>query len=171
MRAPTALSAAALLAAFAACGDATAPQPAAPLDAGRYDATFMGGFSGAAEGTAFSYALGKTTTGPQIWIELRDEREPAQNTLVRFIVRASELGPGTHAVGGAVGANPVDAVALLYHAGSSTADVRYLNFTGSMEVEESTPAGMRGNFDVRSAAGGSGTLHARGRFNAVPADF
>lgn len=171
MRAPTVLSLAALFAALAACSDATSPTPAVPLVAGRYDATFKGGLDGAAEGTALSFDLGQTAAGPQIWVELRDDRVPERNTLVRFIVRSGALTVGRHAVGGGGGANPLDAVALLYHEGAATADVRFVAFTGTMQVEEATAAGLRASFDIRSAAGGSGSLHAKGRFNALPAEF
>ena len=156
----------ALAAALAACGDPTASAPAAPLLAGRYEAIFEGGLGGAGEGTAYTYDLSWSTGTPQLWMELRDERVPERNTLVRFIVRSAELTPGRHAVGGAAAANPLDAVALEFPAGAATADVRFVGFTGSVQVEEATEAGVRGSFDIRS-----GAMHAKGRFNAVPGPF
>jgi hypothetical protein len=165
----TALSRAVLGVALAACGEPTASVPATPLEAGRYAATFDGGLSGAGEGTALTYDLTRSTGVPHLWMELRDDRDAEHNTLVRFIVRSAALTPGRHAVGGSAAENPVDAVALEFHAGALTADVRFVGFTGSVEVDEATPAAVRGSFDVRS--GGSGAVHAKGRFHAVPAPF
>jgi len=166
MRTLPLLPVAALCAALAACGEPTASTPPAPLDAGRYAATFDGGLGGTGEGTAYTYDLSWSLGVPQFWVELRDERVPERNTLVRFIVRTSTLVPGRHPVGGAAAENPLDAVALQFQSGATTADVRFVGFTGSVDVEEATSAAVRGSFDVRS-----GALHAKGRFNAVPAPF
>jgi len=166
MRALPLLVPAALLAALAACGEPTASVPAAPLDAGRFDATFEGGLGGAGTGTAYTYDFSVRVGTPQLWMELRDERVPERNTLVRFIVRSPELMPGRHTVGGTAAENPVDAVAMQFTAGAATADVRFVGLTGTLEVEEATEYAVRGSFDVRSAV-----LHAKGRFNAVPLPF
>jgi len=168
MRALPLLSVAALCAALAACGDATtAPAPAAPLAAGRFDATFDGGLGGAGEGTAYTYDLSWAAGAPLVWMELRDERVPERNTLMRFIIHAAGLPPGRHEVGGAAAENPLDAVALEFRAGAATADVRFVGFTGTVVVEEATASGgVRGTFDVRTPA-----LHAKGRFNAVAGPF
>jgi len=155
-----------------ACGDSTGSAPAAPLDAGTYDATFRGGLAGAAQGTAFVYDLPRASAGPQVWVELRDERVAERNTLVRFVIRGAALTPGSYSVGGPTGtAAPLEAVVIEYHAGSSHADVLFVDFTGTMEVEEAVDGGLVGHFDVRSAAGAAGSLHATGRFNAVPSIF
>jgi hypothetical protein len=169
MRALPLLSVAALLAALAACGGdtATAPTPAAPLAAGRFDATFDGGLGGAGTGTAYTYDLSWAAGSPLIWLELRDERVPERNTLMRFIIHGAGLPPGRHEVGGGAAENPLDAVALEFRAGAAVADVKFVGFTGSVDVEEATAAGgVRGTFDVRT-----GALHAKGRFNAVAAPF
>ena len=167
MRALPLLVPAALLAALAACGDPATSVPAAPpLDAGRFDATFEGGLGGAGMGTAYTYDFSVRAGTPQLWVELRDERVPERNTLVRFIVRSAALAPGRYAVGGSAAENPVDAVALQFAAGAATADVRFVGLAGSVEVEEATEYAVRGSFNVRSAA-----LHAKGRFNAIPLPF
>jgi len=169
MRAPIAL-AAALLAALAACGDATSSAMLTPLQAGRFDATLRGALEGSTEGDAWSYDLLQQPSGPQIWIELRDERVPERNTLVRFLVRTAAIQPGRYEVGGTTGEpNSVEAVALQYHYGALTADVRFVHFTGALDVEEVTPLGFHGTFDIRSGASGAGTLRVTGRFNVIPA--
>lgn len=171
MRARIAFSLAASLAALA-CGDSTGSAPLPPLDAGTYDATFRGGLAGAAQGTALVFDLPRASTGPQIWVELRDERVPERNTLVRFVIRGAPLAPGSYKLGGAAGTPlPLEAVVIEYHAGSSHADVLFVDFTGTIDVEEAADGGLAGRFDVRSAAGAAGSLHATGRFNAVPSIF
>jgi hypothetical protein len=157
----------ALVAVLAACGDPTASTPSTPLLPGRFDATFEGGLGGAGEGTAYIYDLSWASDEPLVWIELRDERVPERNTMVRFIVHGSGLLPGRHAVGGAAAVNPLDAVALQFPVGAQKADLSYVGFTGTVEVEEaSAGAGLRGTFDLRSP-----TLRARGRFHAVNGRF
>jgi hypothetical protein len=107
-----------------------------------------------------------------VWVELRDERVAERNTLVRFVIRGAALTPGSYHVGGPAGTPPpLEAVVIEYHAGSSHADVLFVNFTGTMDVEEAADGGLVGHFDVRSAAGAAGSLHATGRFNAVPSIF
>jgi len=165
MRAHIALSLAAALAALAGCGGDTGVAPV-PLEAGRYAATFRGNLAGAAEGTAYVYDLGQTSSGPQIWVELRDERVQDRNTLVRFLIHGAMLTPGTHRVGGASSVNPLDAVALQFHAGASTADATFTGFTGTVSVQEASGGGLVGEFDVRN-----GTLYATGRFNAIESPF
>lgn len=171
MRLSRVFPAAALLAALAGCGDATSSAPLNPLAEGRFDATFRGGgLEGGTEGTAWSYDLSLVTTGPQQWIELRDERDPERNTLIRFVVRDRTIAVGRHEVGGTLGGkNPVDAVTLVYHYGAVSADVRFVYFTGTLDVEEADAAGLRGTFDIRSAESGAGTLRVSGRFNVIPA--
>ncbi|HEV7587924.1 MAG TPA: hypothetical protein VGO40_07305 [Longimicrobium sp.] len=168
MRALSLLPVAALFAALAACGDSTtAPAPAPPLDPGRFDATFDGGLGGAGIGTAYTYDLSWAAGSPLIWLELRDERVPTRNTLIRFLIHGAGLPPGRHAVGGSAAENPLDAVALEFQAGATVADVKFVGFTGSVDVEEANAAGgVRGSFDVRT-----GALHAKGRFNAVVGPF
>ena len=168
MRALPLLPVAALFAALAACGDSTtAPTPAAPLAAGRFEATFDGGLGGAGTGTAYTYNLSWSAGVPLIWLELRDERVPERNTLMRFIIHGAGLPPGRHEVGGTAAENPLDAVALEFRAGATVADVQFVGFTGTVNVEEATAAGgVRGTFDVRT-----GALHAKGRFNAVAAYY
>ena len=166
MRALPLLPLAALVAALAACGDATAPTPAEPLAAGRFDATFDGGLGGAGEGTAYTYDLTWASGVPRLWVELRDERVQDRNTLVRFLIHGAMLTPGTHRVGGASSVNPLDAVALQFHAGASTADATFTGFTGTVNVQEASGGGLVGEFDVRN-----GTLHATGRFNAIESPF
>jgi len=164
MRALRLLPLAAFAAALSACADSTAPAPDTPLLPGRYDATFQGGLGGTGDGTARIFDLGHNGA-PQLWMELRDERVPNANTLVRFIVRSAGLAVGTHAVGGSAAENPVDAVALQFPNGASTADLRYTGFTGTVRVEEVSETGeMVGSFDVHS-----GSLRAKGRFDALPA--
>ena len=168
MRALPLLSVAALCAVLAACGDATtAPAPVVQLDTGRFDATFDGGLGGAGTGTAYTYDLSWAAGAPLVWLELRDERVPERNTLMRFIIHGAGLPPGRHEVGGPAAENPLDAVALEFRTGATVADVKFTGFTGSVDVEEATAAGgVRGTFDVRT-----GALHAKGRFNAVVAPF
>ena len=169
MRALPLLPVAALFAVLAACGDSstTPPAPVTPLDAGRFDATFDGGLGGAGMGTAYTYDLSWAAGSPLIWMELRDERVPERNTLMRFIIHGAGLPPGRHEVGGPAAENPLDAVALEFRTGATVADVKFTGFTGRVNVEEATAAGgVRGTFDVRTAA-----LHAKGRFNAVAGPF
>ena len=163
MRALRLLPLAALAAALAACADSTEPVPDTPLIPGRFVATFQGGLGGTGEGRATLFDLGRTGT-PQLWMELRDERVPEANTLVRFIVRSAGLTVGTHAVGGSAAENPVDAVALQFPNGASTAQLTWTGFTGTVRVEEVSETGeLVGSFDVHS-----GKLHAKGRFDALP---
>lgn len=169
MRASLALTTAALCAALAGCGDATSSTPLAPLAAGRFDATLRGGLEGGTEGTAWSYDLA-LSTGHQIWIELRDERDPERNTLVRFVVRTPAIQRGRYEVGGTEGQkNQADAVTLQYQYGAAVADVRFTHFTGTLDVEEIDAAGFRGTFDITSPGGAAGSLRVKGRFNAIPA--
>lgn len=170
MRASLAFSAAALFAALAGCSDATSSAPVTPLAAGRFDATFRGGLNGGTEGTAWSYDLLALPKGPQIWIELRDERDPERNTLVRFLVRTSAIQRGRYEVGGTAGdLNEAEAVTLQYHYGAGVADVLFVHFTGTLDVEEVDAAGFRGTFDINSPGGASGSLRVSGRFNVIPA--
>lgn len=170
MRASLAFSAAALLAVLAGCGDATSSVPLTPLPAGRFDATFRGGMEGGTEGTAWSYDLLQLPKGPQIWIELRDERDPERNTLVRFLVRTGAIQPGRYEVGGTVGAvNEAEAVTLQYKYGAGVADVLYVHFTGSLDIEEVDAGGFRGSFDINSPGGATSKLRVQGRFNVIPA--
>lgn len=170
MRASLAFSAAALLAVLAGCGDATSSTPMNPLAAGRFDGTFRGGLEGSTEGTAWSYDLLQLPKGPQIWIELRDERDPQRNTLVRFLVRTPAIQPGRYEVGGTVGAeNEAEAVTLQYKYGAGVADVIFVHFTGTLDIEEVDAGGFRGTFDINSPGGASGALRVRGRFDVIPA--
>jgi hypothetical protein len=167
MRALPLLPLAALVAVLAGCGDPTSSTPAAPLIPGRFDATFEGGLSGAGQGTAYIYDLSWASPSPLVWIELRDERVPARNTMVRFIVHGTGLLPGRHTVGGTAAVNALDAVALQFPVGAEKADVSFVGFTGTVEVEEAMAGqGLRGTFDLRST-----TLRAKGRFNAVDGRF
>jgi len=166
MRALRLLPLAACIAALSACADSTEPTPATPLLPGRYDATFQGGLGGTGEGTAKTFDVSHGGP-PRFWMELRDERVPAANTLVRFIVRSAALTVGTHAVGGSAAENPVDAVALQFPNGAATAERSWVGFTGTVRVEEVWPDGeMVGSFDVRS-----GSLRAKGRFDALPSPY
>lgn len=166
MRALRLLPLAALAAALAACADSTGSTPAEPLLPGSFDATFQGGLGGTGQGTAYTFDLSRGGT-PQLWMELRDERVPAANTLVRFILRSAALPPGSYTVGGSAAENPIDAVALQFANGAATADLRYTGFAGTVRVDEVDADGeMRGSFDVRS-----GSLRAKGRFDALPSPF
>ena len=163
MRALRLLPLAACVAALSACADSTASTPDTPLLPGRFEATFQGGLGGTGQGRATLFDLSRNGT-TQLWMELRDERVPEANTLVRFIVRSAGLAVGTHAVGGSAAENPLDAVALQFPNGAATAQLTWTGFTGTVRVEEVSEAGeMVGSFDVRS-----GKLHAKGRFDALP---
>lgn len=168
MRVSLAVTAAALIAVLAGCGDATSSTPIAPLAAGRFDATFRGGLDGGTEGTAWSYDLA-LSKGHQIWIELRDERDPERNTLVRFLVRTTAIQRGRYEVGTEGTVNQAEAVTLQYQYGAAVADVRFTHFTGSLDVEEIDAAGFRGTFDINSPGGAAGSLRVKGRFNVIPA--
>jgi hypothetical protein len=171
MRTSLAFTAAALLAVLAAgCGDATSSAPLAPLAAGRFDGTLSGGLDGGTEGTAWSYDLLQLPKGPQIWIELRDERDPTRNVLVRFLVRTAAIQPGRYEVGGTVGeVNEAEAVTLQYQYGAPTADMLFVHFTGNLDIDEVDAGGFRGSFDINSPGGATGSLRVKGRFNVVPA--
>lgn len=161
---------AALLAALSGCGDATSSAALNPLAAGRFDATLRGGLEGGTEGTAWSYDLLQLPKGPQIWIELRDERDPERNTLVRFLVRTNAIQRGRYEVGNLTGAaNEAEAVTLQYHYGAQVADVLFVHFTGSLDIEEVDADGFRGSFDINTTGGSAGPLRVRGRFNVIPA--